>query len=509
MKRLNTLSSLATALILFGGPMALGDHHGSGFKPIFDGKTLKGWDGDPQHWRVEDGAITGRNSAEEPLKANSFIIWRQGEVDDFELKLEYRISGGNSGIQYRSFERPSRQWSVGGYQADMEAGDTWSGALYGEHFRKILARRGQKTVITDDHRPRVVGSTGDSALLQSQIRKDDWNEYHIIARGDHFTHKINGHTMIECTDEDTAMRRRSGILALQAHRGPPMKVQFRKIRLKRLKMEGRKKVVFVAGEPSHGWGAHEHNAGSLLLAARLRSHMPAIEPVVYRNGWPADPTAFDNADAVVIFCDGGPRHVAIPHLASLDRLMKKGVGLACLHYAVEIPKGEGGDHMLGWIGGYFETDWSVNPHWTARFETLPDHPITRGVDPFEVKDEWYYHMRFLPQMTGIVPILSAHPPKQTLSRPDGPHSGNPHVRKAVEGGESQHVAWALDRPDGGRGFGFTGLHFHDNLGNDDFRKLLLNAIVWTAGATVPEGGVASPTPTQDELEANQDFPRPK
>lgn len=165
--------------------------------------------------------------------------------------------------------------------------------------------------------------------------------------------------------------------------------------------------------------------------------------------------------------------------------------------------------MLGWIGGYFETDWSVNPHWTARFETLPDHPITRGVDPFEVKDEWYYHMRFLPQMTGIVPILSAHPPKQTLSRPDGPHSGNPHVRKAVEGGESQHVAWALDRPDGGRGFGFTGLHFHDNLGNDDFRKLLLNAIVWTAGATVPEGGVASPTPTQDELEANQDFPRPK
>ena len=163
-----------------------------GFTSIFDGKSLEGWDGDPTYWRVEDGAITAR-TATKTLKSNTFIIWRNGELDDFELKLEYRIVGGNSGIQYRSFEVPEAgKWVVGGYQADFEAGDKYSGILYGERYRGVLAFRGQQTVIRSNHKPRVVGSVGDSAELQTHIKKEDWNEYHVTARGYHFQHRING-----------------------------------------------------------------------------------------------------------------------------------------------------------------------------------------------------------------------------------------------------------------------------------------------------------------------------
>src|SRR6185295_9745590 len=203
------------------------------------------WDGNPDFWSVQDGTITGRTMAEKPTKGNTFIIWRQGDTDDFELKAEYRIVGGNSGIQYRSFEVPNQKWVVGGYQADFEAGDTYSGILYGERFRDILANRGQKTVIGTDHKPKVIGQIGDSAQIQTKIKKEDWNEYDVLVQGFHMLHKINGVPTAECTDEDTTDRRRGGILALQLHAGPPMKVQFRNIRLKRLPMENKKKLVLI------------------------------------------------------------------------------------------------------------------------------------------------------------------------------------------------------------------------------------------------------------------------
>lgn len=208
-----------------------------GFKPIFDGKTLENWDGNPDFWRVEDEAITGQTTKDKPTKGNTFIIWRGGEAADFELKLEYRLFGGNSGIQYRSFEVPDQKWVVGGNQADFESGDRFSGILYSEKARGILARRGEKTVIGQDGKPKVVGTVGESAEIQSKIKKEDWNEYHIIARGDHFIHKINGVVTVEVTDEDIEGPKRraaNGIVALQLHQGPPMKVQFRNIRLKRL-----------------------------------------------------------------------------------------------------------------------------------------------------------------------------------------------------------------------------------------------------------------------------------
>ena len=272
----------------------------------------------------------------------------------------------------------------------------------------------------------------------------------------------------------------------------------------------KKKVVFVAGTRSHGYGAHEHNAGSLLLAKHLQQAMPDFECVVHRNGWPKEGMqAFEGADAVVVYCDGGKRHLLNPHVEEFDKLMDRGVGLACIHYGVEVPKGKSGDAFVKWIGGYFETDWSVNPHWTADYTSFPDHPVANGVQPFEINDEWYFHMRFRDDMKGVTPILSAVPPASTMNRADGPHSGNPAVRRAVAGRQPQHMAWVAERSGGGRGFGFTGGHFHWNWGDDNFRKVVLNALVWIAHGEVPEQGVTTKKPSQADLEANQDEPKPR
>src|SRR5205823_831127 len=266
-----------------------------------------------------------------------------------------------------------------------------------------------------------------------------------------------------------------------------------------------KKVVFVAGKPSHSYGAHEHNAGCQLLAKELQAAMPSIACDVHLNGWPADEHFADGADCIVMYCDGGVGHMVNQHLAEVDALAKKGVGIVCIHYAVEVPKGESGDKFLEWIGGYFEPDWSVNPHWTAKFDNLPNHPITRGVQPFEINDEWYYHMRFREGMQGVTPILVALPPPESLSRKDGTHSGNPAVRKEVlEEKKPQVMAWAAERPGDGRGVGFTGGHDHWNWGDPIFRKRVLNEIVWCAHGKVPASGVQSPTVTMKLLEANMD-----
>ena len=171
---------------------------------------------------------------------------------------------------------------------------------------------------------------------------------------------------------------------------------------------------------------------------------------------------------------------------------------------MEVPKGKSGDRFKTYIGGYFEAHWSVNPHWTADIKALPDHPIARGVKPFKVKDEWYYHMRFLDGMKGVTPILSAHPGEDTLKRKDGSHSGNPHVRESVAKGEIQHVGWASESAYGGRGFGFTGGHDHVDWQQDDFRMTVLNAIVWVAKGEVPKGGVVSKTPSDEEMDEYMD-----
>ena len=488
-----------------------------GFKSIFDGKTLKGWDGNPELWRAEDGAITGQTTPEKPTKGNTFIIWREGStVDDFELKLEYKIVGGNSGVQYRSFEAEER-WVVGGYQADIDSTERYSGILYGERERGILAERGQKTTIGEDHKPKVTSSLGDAKDLQGKIKKEDWNEYHLIAKGNHFTHKINGVVMSDITDEDKPAagngpgRRSNGILAFQLHAGPPMKVQFRNVRLKRTPLEGAKKVVFVAGHASHGFGAHDHKSGCYLFKKHLEESGLGIVGAVYHPDWPSDPTFLDNANALVIYSDGGGgAHPANQHVEEIMSLAKKGLGIGFIHYGVEVEKGKVGDAFLDWTGGYFEMNWSVNPHWTIKDAVLAkDHPITRGVKPYSVNDEWYFHMRFRDKMDGVTPILSAVAPADTMSRPDGTHSGNPTVRESVQHGDLQHLVWARQRPDGGRGFGFTGGHDHWNWGHPMHRRLALNAIAWIAGVEVPAGGVMDKPVTMDELLSNHDEEIPK
>ena len=265
-----------------------------------------------------------------------------------------------------------------------------------------------------------------------------------------------------------------------------------------------KKIVMLAGSPSHGIAEHEYRAGCLLLQKCLQS-VPGVSVTVHSNNWPADPKAFDGADAVFIFCSGAGGHPAIQadRLKVLDELMKKGVGFGTCHFAVELPKDKGGPEFLRWQGGFYETYWSVNPHWTPNFTNFPVHPITRGVKPFKVLDEWYYHMRFVDGMKGVTPILTAVPPDSTRGKAGvtNAHGGNPFVQ--ARKGQPEHVMWAYDRPDGGRGFGFTGAHSHRNWGNENFRKVVLNALLWIAQVEVPENGVQS-TVTAEELNRNLD-----
>jgi len=282
-----------------------------------------------------------------------------------------------------------------------------------------------------------------------------------------------------------------------------------------------KKVVFVAGPKSHGFFAHEHAAGCKLLAEHLEAANLGIKTVVVTGGFPQDQSVFNDADAVVVACDGGVRHLLNKNLKEFDEVMKRGVGLACIHYGVETTKGPAGDHFLKWIGGYFEPYWSVNPVWNAAFKLLPSHPITQGVMPFTMQDEWYYHMRFREATSAIgsiVPILSAHPPENTMKRlkpgvDKHPHHGNPDVADAVlKRKEAQHVAWSYQRGEDynyGRGFGFTGAHFHENWASLDARRLVLNAIAWIAKVDVPKTGVPSKEVRMKDLLQNQDFPKPE
>ncbi len=493
-------------IVFWGFALSANVAWGADFKPIFDGRTLDGWKSpDMSYWSVQDGTITASATQEHPVTKNQFLVWQYGQLDDFELKLSYRITGtpaANSGIQIRSRVAPDGH--AVGYQADIDLAGRYAGALYDEHGRAMLAERGQKTIISANgdktHIP-----LGDADALMTNIKKDDWNDYHIIACGGHIVLKINGKITAEVFDNDEKNRDLSGVLALQLHSGPPMTVQFKDIRLKRLKLEDRKKIVLIAGGPSHGYGGHEHNAGCLLLADRLNENVPQVYATVYTNGWPKDPTALDNADALAVFCDGGGGHVALRHLDEVDKLTERGGGIAMLHYAVEMPRGKPGNSMLDWIGGYFETYWSVNPHWEAEFKAFPDHPIARGLKPFKIGDEWYYHMRFVENMENVTPILTAVPPDSTRRKGNDAHGANPHVRARM--GMPEHLAWAKERPDGGRGFGFTGGHWHYNWAHNDFRKVVLNGLVWVAGVEIPRDGVPSKTPSIEELEANQDYPK--
>ncbi|MBS0265464.1 MAG: ThuA domain-containing protein [Planctomycetes bacterium] len=281
-----------------------------------------------------------------------------------------------------------------------------------------------------------------------------------------------------------------------------------------------KKLVLIAGRPSHPPRMHEFNAGSQLLAKCLRD-VPQIKVEVVLNGWPKDEKVFDGADAIVFYMDGGGGHELVQEngrrLKMAEEWTKKGVGLGCMHYGVEVVAAQAGQEFKRWIGGYYEHMFSCNPIWEPEFKAFPNHPITRGVKPFTIKDEWYFNMRFVGDLSGdkaadeselkFQPILVAAPSDAIRNGPyvypAGPY---PHIQAAK--GRAEAMMWAVERKDGGRGFGFTGGHFHDNWGNDQFRKVVLNAFLWLAKAEVPDHGVESKV-SREELDLNLDPKGPK
>lgn len=276
-----------------------------------------------------------------------------------------------------------------------------------------------------------------------------------------------------------------------------------------------KRIVLIAGRPSHPPGMHEFRAGCLLFQKAL-SGVPGISVQVYDGGWPSkmvdgarvdDSAALDNADAVLIFSDGGKGNPAIQgdRMKVIDALAAKGVGLGFAHYAVEVPAGVPGDAMHRWIGGYYENLYSVNPMWTPNFSKLPNHPITRGVGPFATHDEWYFNMRWTTDPAAkarITPILVSTPSDEVRKGPYVSPKG-PYDHIIADSGKAETMMWVYERPDGGRSFGFTGGHTHANWGDPNERRIMLNALLWIAKVEVPANGVQDSI-TAEDLKMNLD-----
>jgi len=210
-----------------------------GFRPLFDGKTLEGWEGNPKYWRVENGCLTGEITPETLLKSNTFIIWRGASPKDFELKVDFRITpGGNSGINYRSVVvpdavTPDNKFAMRGYQFDIDGRNNYTGQNYEEKGRLFLALRGEVTHVLGTQKPIVTASVGDPKDLAGFITSD-FNAAHIIARGNVLMHFLNGHLMSMVIDDDPVGRMLEGQIGVQVHVGPPMKVEYRNFRLKTL-----------------------------------------------------------------------------------------------------------------------------------------------------------------------------------------------------------------------------------------------------------------------------------
>ena len=281
-----------------------------------------------------------------------------------------------------------------------------------------------------------------------------------------------------------------------------------------------KRLVIVAGKQSHPPRMHEFNAGSQLLAKCLKDS-PLVTVEVVKNGWPEDESIFDKADGIVFYMDGGGGHELVKEngrrLKLAEEWTKKGVGIGCMHYGVQVEKDQAGAQFQRWIGGYYEHMFSCNPIWEPHFTVFPEHPIARGVKPFQAKDEWYFNMRFVGDIPGNVasqqgelkfqPILVAEPSEAVRNGPYV-HPQGPYPNIQADKGRAEAMMWAVERPNGGRGFGFTGGHFHDNWGNPEFRKTVLNALVWLTKAEVPAGGIESEVKPA-ELDENLDPKGPK
>ncbi|VGO19705.1 ankyrin repeat domain-containing protein [Pontiella sulfatireligans] len=225
-----------------------------------------------------------------------------------------------------------------------------------------------------------------------------------------------------------------------------------------------KSILLVAGKPSHGAGEHEFPSGCQILAKALDDSGLNLKTKIQYDTWPEN-GALDGIDVLVVYCDGDQKHVALGHEADLLRLSNRGAGIVFLHYAVDGEPGLLNETLMKVIGGYYNEGQSQNPEWTMKNPVFTEHAVTRGVQPFELKDEWYYNLKF----SDVVPLMSAVPPEES---------------------QAYTLAWTY----GSNAFGFTGGHFLSCWAQPDFRKLVLNAIVWSAGLEVPSGGIESADP---------------
>jgi hypothetical protein len=213
-------------------PLAVEDR--AGFTPMFDGTSLAGWEGDPAFWRVEGGLLVGESTAEKPLPANTFIIWTKAQPADFELKIDYRITAGNTGVQYRSQRAPDvGKFVLKGYQADIDFENRWTGQLYEERGRAFLALPGQATALTAD-KPRIFGSVTPADAVKAAVNVGGWNTLHVVARKELVVHAVNGKVSAVFLDGDTKQRPTSGFIGLQLHTGPPMRAEFRNLGIRML-----------------------------------------------------------------------------------------------------------------------------------------------------------------------------------------------------------------------------------------------------------------------------------
>jgi type 1 glutamine amidotransferase len=255
----------------------------------------------------------------------------------------------------------------------------------------------------------------------------------------------------------------------------------------------RKKIVLIAGEPdaSHPAGTHEYGKSAQLLKQALEAspNVAGLKAETHLHGWPKNPATLDTADTIVLIASGSDRNwqdhplLVGDHLAVIEKQMRRGCGLVLIHWTTFVPRASAGDKVLEWVGGHFDYESGTDhpQHWFSRIQNLTttatpgalDHPLCRGLRPFQIKEEFYYRLRFRENDTRLKPILLAAIPGEE---------------------EKQVVAWGVERADGGRGFGLTGGHYFDNWWLIDFRRLVLNAIVWTAHGEVPAGGVQSYPP---------------
>jgi type 1 glutamine amidotransferase len=421
---------------------------GDGFVSIFNGKDLTGWDADAG-WTVHDGILVG--TPPPGAATGSTCVWRAGELDDFELVAQVRLAGAKAAIGIRGSESAPRV--VTGARIDL-------------------------------------GNATDAGA--------EWAEYRITAHGGEISTWINGSLALspDAPATDTGRHLQGRLTLTLPAAGKP--VAFKDIKLKRLPLAGnRKKIVLLAGKNSHPLGEHEFEAGISAFRHAL-DKTPGVIAADYYLGWPADPTAFANADAVVLYADGGAGNPAIQgdHLQTLTALAKKGVGIGFCHYANEVPMGKGSAEFLAMTGGYYEAKFSANPIWMLDQAVLADVPLTKGVQRFATKDEWYFNIRFRTEMQGITAILQGTPSDETRSNR---YSGSgPYDHIIANKGRSEVLMWTVDNPGANRGFGYTGGHYHANWANPEVRKLVLNAALWIAHAEIPANGVDAPL-TDDEL----------